>query len=144
MRADWNGEHVIATILPKIRSEFREHGERMARSREIRLDVKKRQAKKKKEKKEGSEQASMEENADGISRTTGSCNLTSALPRTQPKAYTPKAKRRSADIPAGTGSVFIRNLVTLPLFFSLLISINSAQQTELSATDVISPFRWER
>ena len=119
----------------------------MSRSRDLRsicLDMKKRLTKKRKEKKEGSEPAYRRrmDNACGISRATGSCNLTPALPRTQANAYTPKAKRRSADIPAGTGSGFIRDFVTLPLFFSLLISINSAQQTELSATDVISPFRW--
>jgi len=65
---------------------------------------------------------------DGIGRTTGSCNLASALTRTQHNAclYPPTAKRRSPDIPARTGSVFTKKPRRCPLFscFLCLISIN--------------------
>jgi len=59
-----------------------------------------------------------ESNPDGIGRTTGSCNLVPSLTRRQ-RNTTPipsKAKRRSADIPAGTGPDFINRHRRRPTF----------------------------
>jgi len=106
----------------------------MARSREIfavyPLVYEEKKASEKKKKEHPGANTVTESNADGIGRTTGSCNLTLSLAGGQRNA-TPipsKAKRRSADIPAGTESDFIKRPHRRPTFSVFLAYLYQLRQ----------------
>jgi hypothetical protein len=140
--------HVIATTPSKIRSElFENTRNRLWLGRDVcgvysPLDKQKKESKKRNQEKKSIRVRTQRSSTDGIGRTTGSCNscLCSHKDATQRLPIPLTAKRRSADIPTRTGSVSSPR--DSRAFLLLCLSLSTPPKPQLSAANVISPFRW--
>ena len=72
----------------------------------------------------------------------GHTSIPSTLTRTQRNAYTLDSQPTASRYTSWDGTSFHQRSRHCPRASSLLISINSAQATQLSAANVISLFRW--